>query len=388
MAFDVRRIVLAGESTPGGGSPGGAIVDVLHRVLRPYVSSIEVVPTGIGPGNARAVALGECDLVVMNIELLLAAREGTGVFSAVGGADLRVLAHVNHPSWLAVAARAELGIGDLGEITARRLPVRLRAATGGLAALLLEHFGLDEETLAFQGGALLPLSEGEEGHAWAARGEFDVIVDHLYTGYAPRVRHWHAASAATDLHFLPVPDEVARAAFKLGLGEWSTLPAWMVRGQGEECASVARHPYAVYGSAAMPSGFARLVAQALDENRAMLRVSNVALSYDPLNVGMSYGVPLHPGAHRYYSSMRYPVGDAAEDHDHGEGEDHSHGPGDLSGHVHLAKELPSLWDKIGVHGPGGLMISRNGIYALPEKEKATAAATDAPPAWQGGFGKH
>ncbi len=391
MAFDTRQLLLAGESTPGGGSPGGAIVEVLQRVLRPYVSSVEVEATGIGPANARAVLGGRCDLGVMNIELLLAACEGTGPFAEDGPADLRVVAHVNHPSWLAIACRAELGFDDLGEVATSGRPVRLRAASGGLPRLVLDHYGISAERLSAAGGALLALEGAAAdggGDDWASAGDFDVIVDVLHTGYAPRVRHWHDASARFDLRFLPVPDEVARGAFKLGLGEWANLPAFVVRGLSAPVASVARHPYAVYGTGAMPNGFARLVAQALDENRAMLRVSNVALSYDSLNVAMGFGAPLHPGAHRYYTSMRYPVGDAAEDHDHGEGEDHSHGPGERSGHVHLgaASSLPSLWDKIGVNGPGGLSISRFGIYAAPEK-KTPRASEEAGPSWQGGFGR-
>lgn len=398
MAFDIRQIALAGETTPGGGSPGGTIVEVLQRVLRPYVTSVEVLPTGIGPGNARAVLDGRCELGVMNIELLLAARAGSGPFAADGAADLRVLAHVNHPSWLAIAARRELGLGDLGEVAAANLPLRLRTSGGALTALLLEHYGLSEEVLAAQGGALLAVGEGEgiSGPQWATRGEFDVIVDYLHAGYAPRVRHWHDASAANDLAFLPVPDEVARAAFKLGLGEWSNLPAQVVRGLTSPVASVIRHPYAIYGLAEMPNGFARLVAQALDENRAMLRVSNVALSYDPLNVAMSYGAPLHSGAHAYYTSMRYPVGDAAEDHDHAEGEDHSHGPGDSPGHVHLGgtNRLPTLWDRVGVRGLGGVLqgirATRSGIYATgaapPSSEADKSAAEE--PSWSGGgFGR-
>lgn len=392
MGFDDRQLVLAGAAHPGATSPEAAVIEAVERILRPYTRSIEVAGGSDGSAGIDFVLDGRAQLGAANLaELVIAHAGDDGEETRPGAHGLRVVANINHPQWLVVAVRRGLRIGDLGDVTERGLSVRVRAGDDPLSRLLLEHYGLDQEVIGKLGGSLASLSGDDaavpaDGIAeWVSGGDFDVIVATVHAGYSPASRHLHEASILTELDYLPVPDEVARVAARRSLGEWANLPAGLVRGVTREVASVSPSPHALYGLASMPDGFARLVAQSLDENRALLRQRHIALSYDTLNVGMGYGVPLHPGARRYYTSMHYPTGEAAEDHDHGEGEghDHGHGQGHDHDHDHAHNHGPDLWEGIGT-GRGAHAHRDHDHESHDHDHDHDTPATRR---WEGGFGK-
>jgi TRAP-type uncharacterized transport system substrate-binding protein len=68
---------------------------------------------------------------------------------------------------------------------------------------------------------------------------------------------------------------------------------------------------AVYGRDDLPQQFAYDVAKALDEQHGLLKWAVVPFSYDPATVADGGGVPLHPGAERYYRERGYLKSEAA-----------------------------------------------------------------------------
>ena len=61
----------------------------------------------------------------------------------------------------------------------------------------------------------------------------------------------------------------------------------------------------LYGRADMPDDFAYTAAKPLDEHQELLRWSHLNFSHNIHTVARDYGVPLHPGAARYYKERRY-----------------------------------------------------------------------------------
>ncbi|MBZ5495641.1 MAG: hypothetical protein LAP85_04510 [Acidobacteriia bacterium] len=60
--------------------------------------------------------------------------------------NLRLIANIQDPSYVLVAARAETGITDLSQICQKRWPVRiLTAGIGSNSFGILAHFGLSRE---------------------------------------------------------------------------------------------------------------------------------------------------------------------------------------------------------------------------------------------------
>jgi TRAP-type uncharacterized transport system substrate-binding protein len=61
----------------------------------------------------------------------------------------------------------------------------------------------------------------------------------------------------------------------------------------------------IYGRADMPEQFAYDVAKAMDQQKRLLIFSLIPFSYNPDIVWQARGVPLHPGAARYYRERAY-----------------------------------------------------------------------------------
>ena len=68
---------------------------------------------------------------------------------------------------------------------------------------------------------------------------------------------------------------------------------------------MARTGHAIYGRADMPDDFAYIVAKSMDEQQSLLQWAHLNLSYNRHTVWKAFGVPLHPGAARYYRQMGY-----------------------------------------------------------------------------------
>jgi uncharacterized protein len=84
------------------------------------------------------------------------------------------------------------------------------------------------------------------------------------------------------------------------------VPIGLLKGVDKPMTTLARNGQSVFGRQDLPEGFAYDVARALDENRSRLKYLNRPYFYDPRTVGNGIGgVPLHPGADRYYRQQGY-----------------------------------------------------------------------------------
>ena len=310
MSFDDKHLVFGGA---GPGTPWGTLGAVTAEALEPLGYEVRV---------ERNASRGRCPGMVQNGQLELGATQGITTSWAYRGlhnyaADgpmprLRVIANIMHPAWLGVAARWETGITDLSQIKQKELPVRVLGGGGEMFAAIMAHYGLSRELIESWGGRFLPtvmLSSaggGPYGAApWVRSGEFDLIMDNLYAAYTPEFAAFHEASVLYNLRFLPLPDDlIQRVCRELG-GEPGFIPYRLARGVEAPTASVHRPSQVIFGRDDMPDDFAYLLAKALDDRRDLFRKTHIPFSYDPKTVIDGCGIPLHPGAERYYRETGY-----------------------------------------------------------------------------------
>jgi len=212
--------------------------------------------------------------------------------------NLRLVANIEDPTYLLVAVKAESGITDLGDIRARRLPVTILA--GGGSAPVLERYGITAEALASWGGSV--------GRAMGAGldVDFDVIIDDLGSpAMNPESRQWPTLSQAYDLRFLDLPEGLLEELAREPDYERVTVKWGLLRGVDREIPTVGRSGEVIFARADTPEQAAYDLARAVDEHRAALRWHVRPYSYDPETVWRSQGVPLHPGAERYYREKGY-----------------------------------------------------------------------------------
>src|SRR5579863_1597068 len=152
--INVRRPVFGGACKL---CPWGALGEIVKQAMRPYgydvqtcyncnradgpriVASAKLPPPYVkdpavsetmAPPNAPG--LGPVDFGATAAQFLWSAYHGTGVYAGEGPrTNLRLIANIQLPYYLIVAARADTGITDLSQIREKRWPVRVLT---GLAA--------------------------------------------------------------------------------------------------------------------------------------------------------------------------------------------------------------------------------------------------------------
>ncbi len=306
MSYEDRRLVFAGAGGPGMGTPWGTLGAITKRALTPLGYEVHIESRSARTENPRYVGDGRADLGATHASQVLAAFHGRDAFAAEAPRqNLRVIACINHPSWVGVAVRADTGITDLSDVLERRLPVRVKAGNGRAFEMVWEHYGLSRPLIESWGGLFLQTDLEADRVPWAVSGEFDLFVDTIYAAYTPEARHWWEASVLHDLRFLALPQDLIDRIVAEGAGDPSFIPNRLVRGVRSDVPSVARLPQVIYTRDDMPEDFAFLLAKALDDSRGLFRQTHIPYSYDPKNVARDFGVPLHPGAARYYREAGY-----------------------------------------------------------------------------------
>jgi len=256
------------------------------------------VPEILAPRNVPG--LGAIDFGAVAIQFLRSAYKGTGMYAKdKPRTNLRVIANIQDPSYVLVAARTETGITDLAQIRQKRWPVRiLTAGVGADATAILAHFGLTREAIEAAGGHV--------GNSAEDREKFDVAIGGAGPmTTAPEWRIWTEISQKFDLQFIELPDALLAKLAKEGEQDRGIIPAGLYRGVDRPIPTVVRTGTVVYGRADMPDDFAYTVAKALDEQQQLLQWRHLPFSYNVHTVWKGYEVPLHPGAARYYRERGY-----------------------------------------------------------------------------------
>lgn len=212
--------------------------------------------------------------------------------------NLRLVAKIEDPLFLLVAVKASSGIQDLAEIKAKKLPVKILA--GGGADQVLRHYGVTRADIASWGGAVNASMGAREA------AEFDVIIDDHGTPFMnPEGSHWTILSQRHDLKFLDIPEQLLQAFAATG-GYRIVSTKWgLLKGVDRSIRTVARSGEAIFAREDTPEQAAYDVAKAIDQARGELIYLIRRYSLDPRTVAENQGVPLHPGAARYYREMGY-----------------------------------------------------------------------------------
>jgi TRAP-type uncharacterized transport system substrate-binding protein len=212
--------------------------------------------------------------------------------------NLRLIAKIEDPTFLLVAVKASSGITDLSEIKSKKLPVRILA--GGGADVVLKHYGMTRADIASWGGAVNASMGAREA------AEFDVIIDDHGTPFMnPEGSHWTILSQRHDLRFLDLPEPVLKEMEATGGYRIVTTRWGLLKGVDRNIRTVARSGEAIFARADTPEQAAYDVAKAVDQARGELIYLIRRYSIDPRTVAENQGVPLHPGAARYYREMGY-----------------------------------------------------------------------------------
>jgi TRAP-type uncharacterized transport system substrate-binding protein len=310
MSIQDRQLVFGGA---GPGTPWGTLGLVVGRALAPHGYDVRVEAEASRDRNPRLLSDGKVDLGGTTAHAARWAYQGKHTFAGEAPRrNLRLIATIMHPAWLGIAVRAETWITDLGQIRERQLPVRVIGGRGALFEPVWAHYGLSRALIESWGGAFYSMPPRAEGAAfvpgpWARTGEFDVIMEPIYAAFTLEQTFWYDASILHNLRFLGIPDELLRRMCADLGGEPGFIPFRLYRGVTQDTPSLYRPWQVIYTRDDCPDDFVYLLARALDEGRHLFRQTHLPFSYDPKEVARDNGLPLHPGAARYYREMNYPI---------------------------------------------------------------------------------
>jgi len=320
----VKRPVIGGACML---CPWGALAEVVRQAMQPYGYDAQIcyncnampsplivadrrepppyqpdpiVPEVLAPRNKPG--LGPVDFGATSLQNMVGAYRGTGAYAAEKPrTNLRLIATIQSPNYLVVAARAETGITDLSQIRAKRWPIKVLAGGGGgggQSDVILSYFGLPRDSILAAGGRISANMSDRE--------DFDIII---YSSQgltsAPEFAVWTVVSQRFKLNYIRLPDELLAKLAADGWYQPGNIPVGFLPGIEHPMRTVVRTGTVVYTRADVPESFAYDVAKALDEQQQLLQWSQLNFSYNVHNVWKAFEVPLHPGAARYYRERGY-----------------------------------------------------------------------------------
>jgi len=316
--WDVKRPVMAAACDAG--CPWGEIGNFVRESMEPYGYSVILCrncnkwygpqlvsendyPPPLDEDNLRVgvnVRINaRVDFGVTSSAFLTSAYNGT--FRNEGPYDnLRLIAKIEDPYYLLLAARKESGIKSMAQVKQQKLPVRIFDNGGGMA-IILEYYGIKPEDIESWGGKMRVSQED------AVNGDFDLIIGFMASpSLNPESSYWTTLSEKFDLYFIELPEELLEKISGQNVDSEQVIARnQLLRGMDRWIKTLGRSGESVFAREDTPEQAAYDLAKAIDENRGALKWFIRVYTYDSNTVWQNFGVPLHPGAERYYREVGY-----------------------------------------------------------------------------------
>lgn len=316
--WDVKRPVMA--SACPNGCPWGELGDFVRNAMKPFGYSVILCRNcnrTYGPWlvseHAYPPPLDEINLEdgvniridapvdfgVTSSAMLYAAYHNT--LAGKGPyRNLRLIAKIEDPFYYLVAVRKETGINDFSVIKQKKLPVRIMGADGNMATIL-KYYGITVEDIRSWGGRTGVTVEE------ALKGDFDIMAGFLASpAQNPESAFWTTLSQKFDLHFLELPENLLKQIAAQNVdAEFVEAQQNLLRGVNRKIRTLGRSGEAIFARDDTPEQAAYDLAKAIDEHHGDLKWFIRVYTYDPKTVWQNFGVPLHPGAEKYYREAGY-----------------------------------------------------------------------------------
>ncbi len=310
--WEAKRPVMAGACD--NGCPWGELADFVQESMKPLGYSVIICRNCNRSYGARLVSQHDypppLDEINLNdgVNVRVDARVDFGVtsssmlYSAYRGtySNLRLIAKIEDPFYYMVAIRKESGIRDFAYIKQHRLPVRIMGADGNMSTIL-KYYGITTDDINTWGGKTGVTAEE------AIKGDFDIIAGFLASpSLNPESSSWTTLSQKFDLYFLELPEDLLKLIAQQNVdAEYVTAHNGLLRGVNRRIKTLGRSGESVFARDDTPEQAAYDLARAIDENHGALKWFIRVYTYDTKSVWQNFGVPLHPGAEKYYREAGY-----------------------------------------------------------------------------------
>jgi len=302
------------------GAVGGgwyAICGGIAELMREKAGlDIKVVPGG-GAQNAVLIQKSEADIGMGLPPLLQAAANGEDPYRGQKMLDLRALAGNMSltTAHFYVAADSAFASMTVEEIVRGRKPIRLAISRPGLSDVwafekIMRFYGLCAgprvedcyRTWQTAGAKFVRGSYADQARAFTSHN-----VDGTFALLAVPADSITEASVGRPLKLLPLSEPLLEHLTGFGIGKGAIPPGSYPKAvNGKDPIASATMGTTVIVSAKMADDLAYTLTQTLNDNVERVRKLHASLAdYDPALGYLQLGVPLHPGAERYYREKGY-----------------------------------------------------------------------------------
>jgi len=299
------------------GAVGGgwyAISGGMAELLREKAQlTIKVIPGG-GTQNPVLVQKGDAEIGMGLPPLLDAARKGEDPYVDKDGKphkmpDLRALAGNMSLNTFHFYVGADTAYANMtmDEIFKGKKPIRLAISKPGSSDVwvfekVMEYYGMSYKDWEAAGARFFRGSYTEQAGAFKDRN-----VDGTFTFLALPGASITEASVGRNLKLLAFPEPLLAHLGKFGLGK-GTIPAgtYPQAANAKDTVVSATMGTTITVATKMQNDLAYTITKALNDNPDRVRKIHASLAdYDPAKAHLYLGVPLHPGAERYYREKGY-----------------------------------------------------------------------------------
>jgi len=316
--WDVKRPVMAAACDAG--CPWGELGNFVKESMEPYGYSVILCrncnksygprlvsendyPPPLDEDNLRVGVNvrvnARVDFGVTSSAFLTRAYQGT-ISNGKPFDNLRLIAKIEDPYYLLLAARKESGITSIAQVKQQKLPVRIFDNGGGMT-VILDYYGITADDIVSWGGKMRVSLED------AIKGDFDLIIGFMASpSLNPESSYWTTLSEKFDLYFMELPEELLDKIAEQNVdAELVIARNQLLRGMDRWIKTLGRSGESIFAREDTPEQAAYDLAKAMDENRGALKWFIRVYTYDSKTVWQNFGVPLHPGAERYYCEVGY-----------------------------------------------------------------------------------
>jgi uncharacterized protein len=315
--WDVKKPVLAGACETG--CPWGELADFVEGAMKPFGYSViicrncnrwygpRLVSEHDYPPPLDEINIKDGVTVRINARVDFGVTSSAMLSSAYKGSagkesyrNLRLIAKLEDPFYFLVAVRKESGMKDFAQIKEHQQPVRIMGADGNMM-IILKYYGISPDDVKSWGGKMgVTLDD-------VLKGDFDIVAGFLASpALNPESSWWTTVSQKFELYFLELPEDLLKLIAQQNVdAEFVEVHHGLLRGVDRRIKTLGRSGETVFARDDTPEQAAYDLAKAIDENHGALKWFIRVYTYDQRTVWQNFGVPLHPGAEKYYREVGY-----------------------------------------------------------------------------------
>lgn len=293
------------------GSGWYVAASALEKTLVPVLAgrTLEVIPRGGGVANPVVVDTGKAEIALSNVQTSLLAARGDALYNNKKAENIRALVGGLNPVFIGAMVRNEYiqktGSDTFDKIMASGKPVRIVMKPQGsnippAVDAILAAYGLDRAKIKANGGDIIQVDTAQIP-AILRDGRADMVIDTILKGH-PTITE---ISLTADVKFLDMSEKALKALADAGVKP-SEFPEWF-KGQSGPTKS-GDFGTVLIANASLPDDVAYLITKTVIEKMPEMAKDYPAWStFKPEVAGKleNTGVPLHPGAARYYKERGF-----------------------------------------------------------------------------------